>query len=248
MNECKIVEDDATVEVLQINIKDRHLLNSQTAYNESLIDVSRKCGCFHCGSTFEKAEIKDWMHEEDGEDTALCPFCRTDSVIVGTEEFPLSTSLLSTLYTEWFPDEYKELRNNATEIPTFADYDDFLRKGAPFQLKNRGEEFVGEVGLWCNSVFNSMWNEEFDDTTPVDEDEISASSSGGVVSVKAYFEEDGSYRCEIKNQEGQLLPYEPWSGTEQSLLIKLTEEHGDELMGIIGDGGFGGSMRLFIKK
>lgn len=248
MEERKIAEDDATIEVPRIDIKDRYLLNSQTAYNKSLVDASRKCGCFHCGSTFEKEEIRDWMHEKDGEDTALCPYCRTDSVIVGTEDLPLSTSLLSKLYIEWFPNEYKELRNNATEIPTFADYDDFLRKGAPFQLKNRGEEFVGDVGLWCNSVFNSMWNEEFDDTTPVDEDEVLASNSGGVVSAKAYFEEDGHYRCEIKSQEGQPLPYEPWSGTHQELLIELTKEYGDKLKGIIIDGGFGSTMRLFVEK
>lgn len=243
-----IIEDESFMEIPHISLKDKYLLNRQTAYNKSLIQGSGGCGCFHCGSIFEESDIGEWILEEDGEDTALCPYCGIDAVIVGTIELPLSTALLSQLFMEWFSSEYEELQKKATKMPSFSDCDDCLRKGAPFRLGCGGEEIVGEINLWVDSVFNSVWNKEFHDEMPVKEDDISLSNAGGIVCVRAYFDGDGSYVCEIEDASGRLLPYKPWSGTAQDLLLKLTQQYGGKLKGIISNGGFGCQMRLFVDR
>ena len=39
-----------------------------------------KCGCFYCLKIFNPSVIDGWW---DHEDTAVCPYCRIDSVIGG---------------------------------------------------------------------------------------------------------------------------------------------------------------------
>lgn len=243
-----VMEDDMSVKIPCLGYEDECVLNRQTAFNKSLLQEHQKCGCFHCGSTFREADIKEWLKEEEGEDSALCPYCGVDAVIVGTRKFPLSTALLTSLFMRWFSEEYKERKNSATEAPPFSNHDDYLRKGVPFHFSRGEGEIVGEVDLWVDSVFDSMWNEEFDDDIPVSEEGLKSSQEGGIVSVKAYFDDDGCYVCEIRDNLRRSLPYEPWTGAQQDLLLGLTEKYGDELKGIIDSGGFGSKMRLFVNR
>lgn len=248
MKKRNIIEDDASVEIPSVSFEDKYLLNRQTAYNRDLIMESRKCGCFHCGSIFDKAAINEWLEEKEGNDTALCPYCREDAVIVGTDKLPVSTALLSMLYMKWFSSEYEEAEKSATEMPSFSDYDDYLRKGVPFRFRKEGAEIIGEIGLWIDAVFDSAWNEEFDDDIPVNEGDLGRSDFGGVVSIRTGYDDGGRSICEFIDDSGNVLPYQPWSGGEEDLLLKLSEKYGDELKGIICSGGFGDRMRIFVKK
>ena len=81
---------------------DENELNSQTAYNRAMVEYSARCGCFHCGGIFAGNEVAQWLQEDDGEDTALCPYCGVDAVIVGNEQYPVCMMVLSKLYMHWF--------------------------------------------------------------------------------------------------------------------------------------------------
>lgn len=100
MDKRNIIEDDPAMEVPQLHYEDYYVLNSQSAYNQRLVEESHECGCFHCGSCFTGEEITKWLKEDDGEDTVLCPYYGVDAVIVGTDLLPLSTALLSMLYED----------------------------------------------------------------------------------------------------------------------------------------------------
>lgn len=108
-----VVPDEVSVKVPYPDYEDRRALNRQTAYGRPALEgSSRRCGCFHCGSSFAASEIKDWMPEEDGADTALCPYCGCDSVVFGMVSIPLSSSLLSTYHSTAQP---RELRQNRSQ-------------------------------------------------------------------------------------------------------------------------------------
>lgn len=66
------------------------------------LEASTVCGCFCCLSLFPPAEITEWMDEEGGEETALCPRCGIDAVIGDGSGFPVSQLLLIEMSTVWF--------------------------------------------------------------------------------------------------------------------------------------------------
>ena len=135
--------------VPQVGWAERKILNRQTGFNRSLLQAHETCGCFHCGRQFPTSLVTDWMTEDGQEDTGVCPYCGTDALIVGTEDFPLSTSLLSRLYEEWFGDELKELESNTHIMaPPYGNRDDYLRKGIPFRM----EEI--EDDLWFDELLS----------------------------------------------------------------------------------------------
>lgn len=65
-------------------------------------DTLRKhltCGCFHCKKIFQTNEITDWT---DNGETARCPFCKVDSVVVSTPNWQLTDEVLEILYKYHF--------------------------------------------------------------------------------------------------------------------------------------------------
>ena len=64
------------------------------------IEASATCGCFYCLATFSPREIKSWLEEGDG--TALCPFCSIDSVIGSEAGFPITEEFLAKMRHHWF--------------------------------------------------------------------------------------------------------------------------------------------------
>lgn len=68
--------------------------------NRKAIEKSKKCGCFYCLKIFEPDEIENWLSEGDG--TALCPFCGTDSVIGDSSGFEISEEFLAKMKKHWF--------------------------------------------------------------------------------------------------------------------------------------------------
>ena len=70
--------------------------------NKGELQKSRKCGCFYCLKIFYTKEIKEWIEEKSGEETAICPYCDVDSVIAESEEYQLNKELLNYMYNIWF--------------------------------------------------------------------------------------------------------------------------------------------------
>lgn len=250
MAERNVVEDDSSVRVPRVGFRDKCELNRQTAYNRNRVERANACGCFYCGSTFAGSEITEWLAEDDGEDTALCPYCGTDAVIVGTEQFPLSTALLSMLYISWFGEEYKNRKERATKMPTFRGRLDFFRKGIPFLYQETDDaSIVGEIRLISTRSIESEQDglyacESMARAIGIIGDE----SEGGVVSVRVFFDEDGCCAVDFLDEDGKRLSYEPWSRGERDLLLSLAKEHGDSLKGIIKENDFDPLMQLFVEK
>jgi len=72
--------------------------NRESAMNSDI------CGCFHCLKTFPPSEVGLWICDE-GEDTAMCPECMTDSVIGPAAGFPIDEKLLKSMRRHWFGSE-----------------------------------------------------------------------------------------------------------------------------------------------
>ena len=55
-----------------------------------------KCGCFYCLAMFSPIEVKTWI---DGGQTAMCPKCGVDSVLVS---WKITSELLKEMQKYWF--------------------------------------------------------------------------------------------------------------------------------------------------
>lgn len=240
-----IVADSGSIEVPYLSYEDRRRINCLTAYNASKLQKrSRQCGCFHCGSRFLASEISEWMSEEDGEDTALCPYCGCDAVVFGTANCSLSTSLLSKLYLTWFESEYRKRRDAATDVPSYLGEDDYLRKGIPFLTDSHAnEEIVDEVELsevrssgHLTGIFHCYDNSYRDKR-------LIRGEVGGTIKMALIQEPqrvqrwegpiDVSGYLELRTDQGRLLLREPYREDTNGYLVKLIKRYGSSLRGVI---------------
>ena len=263
-----VVPDEVSVKVPFPDHEDRRALNRQTAYGRPVLEgSSRRCGCFHCGSSFAESEIKDWMPEEDGADTALCPYCGCDSVLYGTDEFPLTTTLLSDMYRDWFRSEYQERKDAATYVPSFSGDDDYQRRGIVFQMeKDPGYELVGEVELWrmgdisdwCYSTDDDLVacdSDDADDEVPCAEEnsepkgepEREDKEAGGLLRIVTHGEGGASPEYDFVDERGRVLSYPLWGQRDYCQLRELLEKHGSRLMGLLVDP-LDSKLRLVVKR
>lgn len=264
MPDANIIEDDRSTAIPQIGYQAKYELNAQTAFNRSLIENAKRCGCFHCGSSFDASEIHGWLKEPSGEDTALCPYCGVDAVIVGTGDYPLTTALLSLLYMEWFDKEYREASSIGNSIPDYRGFNDYLRKGIPFRIEHDSTiEVVGSIELFHIGLYDMSWydldlesteKEPIDHSIEIDETQSEAQEfeeddegTGAIVSVAAYFDENGYYCFDMIDSAGNKLPYEPWTGTMQDLVLNLTKQYGNRLKGLFKSP-YSDTLDLFVEK
>ena len=70
-----------------------------TNNKEQLIE-SNICGCFYCCKIYSTKEIKEYLNEGDG--TALCPYCGIDSVIAEKSGFKITKEFLKKMHDYWF--------------------------------------------------------------------------------------------------------------------------------------------------
>lgn len=240
-----VITDDTSVDVPHLSYMDKHALNCLTAYGRPAIEgSSRCCGCFHCGSSFEASAITDWMPEEDGADSALCPYCGCDTVIYETKEFPLSTALLSSLYLDWFSAEFKERKKTATYVPSFSTYDDYLRRGIPFLMEQRAsDEVVGELDLFRVDAPGNATGFMHKDAGAWVAEELAEDEPGGSVRFVIHREgrdfADGDETIRVNTYfeliDGfcKRLPYELWSPDQERCVLHLDEMYGSRLRGVI---------------
>ena len=264
---CHVVPDEVSVKVPYLSYEDKHALNRLTAYGRSTLEWSSlRCGCFHCGSSFVASKITDWMREEEGADTALCPYCGCDAVLYDTKEFPLSTALLSSMYMEWFKSEYQEREAVATYAPPFSGYDDYLRQGIVFRMERSPRyELVGEVELWLMDNISDwdwlvdkglaeLYSDNMADTGSYAEEEKNQKGepdeknkdAGGLLRIVAHVENGGSTEYEFIDELGHVLSYPRWGEKDYCLLHELLEKYGSHLMGLLVEP-FDSKVRLVVK-
>lgn len=86
------------------HLKDVH---EHSSNHKEELQNSEICGCFYCLKMFHNSDIKEWI---DKGNTAICPFCGTDSVI-GNKELEINDGLLNQMKEYWFdsPENIEEL-------------------------------------------------------------------------------------------------------------------------------------------
>ena len=73
-----------------------------TSYrNRWALEQSTVAGCYSCGKIFHPSEIVDWTDEGQ---TALCPYCGIDSLVLSGEGFDINEKFLKTVSRQAFWD------------------------------------------------------------------------------------------------------------------------------------------------
>lgn len=78
------------------NLAEFHKLSS---YHKGMLENTQKCGCFYCMKVFKPSLIEEWI---DNGQTAICPYCKIDSVLPQTESVIITTKLLEDMHNYWF--------------------------------------------------------------------------------------------------------------------------------------------------
>ena len=97
---------EQVIKILEERQAARKLLSTYEEHRKSFknfeeIKRSKKCGCFYCQKIFDADEVVDFATEDDGQKTALCPYCGIDSVIQDSN-VEITSELLEKMNTEWF--------------------------------------------------------------------------------------------------------------------------------------------------
>lgn len=60
--------------------------------NRELLLQDQLCGCFYCQRLFRSGEVVDWYGDQD--ESAVCPYCGIDAVIVERPDLPVTKAFL----------------------------------------------------------------------------------------------------------------------------------------------------------
>lgn len=89
--------------VVKMNIYELLKLHKCATENRQELEKTDKCGCFYCKHIYNPQEIKEWC---DNQQTAICPYCGVDSVIVNPAQEDLE--ILNKYYFQDIPIITKE--------------------------------------------------------------------------------------------------------------------------------------------
>ncbi|KAA8734550.1 cytoplasmic protein [Acinetobacter qingfengensis] len=65
-----------------------------SAFHRIELLASRSCGCFKCLKIFSPNEVHEWS---DQGKTAVCPYCKTNTVIGDASKYPINNDFLMTM-------------------------------------------------------------------------------------------------------------------------------------------------------
>jgi len=74
-------------------------MHSLCAGNHSLIGPDTRCGCFYCRQIYPGRAVSDWL---DSGQTARCPHCGIDAVIMDSPMGEIDEKLLKEMNEHWF--------------------------------------------------------------------------------------------------------------------------------------------------
>ena len=80
------------------------LAHDHSFKNRSEVAASNVCGCYYCLMIFSPTQIRQWLKEKDGQETAFCPRCGIDSVIGSASGFQITTEFMQEMRRRWFAD------------------------------------------------------------------------------------------------------------------------------------------------
>ncbi len=66
-------------------------------HNRGSLQRSVSCGCFNCQNILLANDIRDYRLEEDGDFTAICPYCQEESIIGDDAVYPIKKAYLQEL-------------------------------------------------------------------------------------------------------------------------------------------------------
>lgn len=75
--------------------------HKHSSKNRSSLEQDSICGCFYCLKIFSPSEITEWFQEE-GDDTAVCPYCGIDSIIGEGSGFLMEPDFFEQMHKNWF--------------------------------------------------------------------------------------------------------------------------------------------------
>ena len=64
--------------------------------NKSSVESAKTCGCFYCKTVYPASKVREYLHENTGMDTAVCPRCGIDAVIADNQGVMLTQEFLNT--------------------------------------------------------------------------------------------------------------------------------------------------------
>ena len=81
-------------------LKDAHKFSMR---NFEAIKSSHKAGCFYCCNIFDANEVTEWITENDGKQTALCPECQCHiDAVIGDASHPITDEFLTAMNDYFF--------------------------------------------------------------------------------------------------------------------------------------------------
>lgn len=75
-------------------------VHNHSVNNKKEIERSDTCGCFYCKELFVPTEINEWI--TDKSQTAVCSYCKVDSVIGNASGYEITKTLLDAMSKKWF--------------------------------------------------------------------------------------------------------------------------------------------------
>ena len=70
--------------------------------NWKQVKESSSVGCFYCLEVMPSDSIVEYCFERDGDRTAICARCGTDSVLGDAGDFPVNLEFLTAMNNYWF--------------------------------------------------------------------------------------------------------------------------------------------------
>jgi hypothetical protein len=77
------------------------VIHKHSIKNKVEVLNSVKCACFHCFRIYESVAVDTFLQENDGQETALCPTCITDTIIGDASGFNLTDEMIDALANQY---------------------------------------------------------------------------------------------------------------------------------------------------
>lgn len=90
-------DEEGDFEIAKLN--ECEVADEFSVKNKKQLENSKKCGCFGCVKVFDPEEVTEFI---PGEDTAVCPYCGTDSVIGDYSGFPVTEEFMKKMNDDRF--------------------------------------------------------------------------------------------------------------------------------------------------
>jgi len=82
----------------ELDVENAH---DYSIHNRTALTADQVCGCFDCLNIFSPSKIEEYT-DESPEETAICPYCGSDSIIGESSGYPITHDFLRRMRRRWF--------------------------------------------------------------------------------------------------------------------------------------------------